>query len=304
MIKNLKLPIILKSNRYGEEDQLAHLFSGATHDRSDGEPLNDMFDDVDDNPEGGPEQPEAQAPTSAPTDELTTLRQERDRLAQRASLVDQFEQNPEQTIRNIVKQMGMEIVDPRGGGGQGAGTTAPAANIPQAFTDKIKASLGADYEFLAPQMATAMWEATQSAIEPVQQRQQAESERQRATERDAIVSEMDKKYPGWKDPQVLSEMEEVYRFLYSSAQGGGSMRHAKHGSVQELLYKLATGKNAARADVLSEMSNATRNGTSSSTSDASTTDMDVQKQIKSAKSESQKWLIALRRAAADNGVTL
>lgn len=225
---------------------------------------------------------------------IQELQAEVDRLAERAQLLDSFEANPEATLRNVAERLGMELVNKQAGN---ADQNQESSKPPQSFVDTISQNLAPEMQFMAQSLAQASWAAHQAAIQPFQQQQEQTARAQLDAERQAIVAEMDAAHPEWK--QSLNQMEELYNFL-KTATNGGSMRSPKFGSLQEVLFKLATGDKSAATIAAARMRDAGRNATSTG-DNQSPAPVDVDKQIREAKSTDDKFEIAFRAAMAEHG---
>lgn len=221
---------------------------------------------------------------------------ERDQLRERARMLDEFERDPETVIKNVANRMGLDLV-PRNGRQQGQ-TPTGYGQPTREFIERISQSLPPEMEFLAEGLAQGMWTANQEALRPLQEQQASERMRTRTQERDACAAEMDSKYPGWRD--VLNEMEQIYQFVRESETG--SMRHPKYGSLQELLYKLATGDTRqATRNAVNRMRSASGNRTSLSDG-GQDSGADFRQMLSKEKDRSRKFTLAFRQALSEHGV--
>jgi hypothetical protein len=226
--------------------------------------------------------------------ELERLRTENQRLAERTRILEDFEQNPESVIRDAASRLGLDLV-PR----QGDRRQQGSANQPNSeFLSSLRDNLPPEMQFMADALGQAVWAATQSTLKPLQEQQTNEQMRSRNMERDAIVAEMDSSHPGWRDS--LGEMEGLFNFLRDAASGG-TMKHPKYGSLQEMLYKLVNGDSQATRTAVNRMRNAAQNASSVSTG-GQEGGFDIQKQLNNAKSRQERFKIAFRQALAENGV--
>jgi len=226
--------------------------------------------------------------------EHASLRAERDRLAERARILDDFERDPERIIRDVASRMGLDLV-PRGSGNQDQnGHGQP----PREFVEQISRSLSPEYAFLADELAKGMWTANQEGLKPIREQQASERMRERTRERDAVVSEMDQKYPAWR--QALPDMEAMYNFIRESADNG-SMKHPKYGSLQECLYKLVTGDSRATRTAVERMRGAAQNASSSSEGGRDQ-GADIFKQMRNTKDRTERFKMAWNQALHEHGV--
>jgi len=243
-------------------------------------------------PSGGEGEPQ-DTPAANTPEEFATLQAENARLAQRAQLLDDFERNPESVLRDVAGRLGMELTPRQANNEPSAQDSTP----PKELVDSISQSLPPEMQFMADALAKATHTANQAALRPFQQQQAQTAEQQRMAERDAIAAEMDSLHPTWK--QSLTDMEERYNFL-KTAVNGGSMRHPKFGTLQEMLFQLATGSKDAATTAAARMRDAAQNATSQSDNQAPAA-VDIQKQIADAKSSDDKFTIAFKAAMAEHG---
>lgn len=233
--------------------------------------------------------------------DMETVREEMqaeiDRLTQRAQLLDEFEANPQAVLSNVAERLGMDLVPKQSAGAssQGTSNTQP----PPTFVDNVTRNLPPEMQFMGDSIAAATWIANQDALRPFQQQQLESAQRANLQERDRIAAEMDASHPEWR--KSIGDMEERYTFI-REAVNGGSMQHPKFGSLQEMLYGLATGEKSAVTTAASRMRDASRNATSTS-SNQSPSPVSVQKQIREAKTPDDKFTIAFQAALAEHGVS-
>lgn len=233
--------------------------------------------------------------TTVDPNEFARLQADNERLSQRAALLDQFEANPEATLRDAAKRLGMQLVPT-----QSDNATQDQSSVsepPQSFVDSISRNLDPAMQFMAPALAKATWAANQEAQKPFREAQQQRDTEARNAERNQIAAEMDAAHPNWRNS--LGEMEERFTFI-QQAVNGGPMRHPKFGTLQEMLFSLATGSKSATTEAASRMREAAQNATSTSGSET-TSRVDVTKQIGEAKSAQEKFDIAFKAALAEHG---
>lgn len=226
---------------------------------------------------------------------IQELSAENTRLTERARLVDDFEADPQGVLQRIAERLGMSLVPAESN--TNATQDQTSASPPQSFVDNISQSLPPEMQFMAPGIARATWIANQEAIRPFQEQQQVTLQQNRTRERDQIAAEMDASHPEWR--QSISQMEEWHNFV-RDAVNGGSMRHPKFGTLQEVLLQLATGNKSAVTAAASRMRDAASNATSTS-SNQHPSPVDVAKQIREAKNPNDKFDIAFRAAMAEHG---
>ena len=236
--------------------------------------------------------------TGAQTDDNSTLIEDLQAevawLRERTQLIDQFEADPQGVLQGVAERLGMSLAPSQGNNN----ATQDQANSspPQSFVDNISRNLPPEMQFMAPSIAQATWIANQETLRPFQQQQENTLRQQSIRERDQIAAEMDASHPEWR--QSIGEMEEWHNFV-RDAVNGGSMRHPKFGTLQEVLFKLATGNKSAVTTAASRMRDAANNATSTS-SNQSPSPVDVQKQIAEAKTPNDKFDIAFRAAMAEH----
>lgn len=225
--------------------------------------------------------------------EYQNLRAERDRLADRARILDDFERNPEKTLRDVATRMGLDLV-PKGSNVQASNEPGQP---PREFVNKISRSIPPEYQFLADALASAAWTANQESLRPLYEQQADDRLRSRNQDRSAAVADMDAKYPNWRSS--LGDMEELYSFIREAETG--SMRHPKFGSLQELLYRLATGDKDATQRATNRMRNAAVNASSRSEGGRES-GTDIQALLKNAKTRSERFKLAWNDSLVQHGV--
>lgn len=140
----------------------------------------------------------------------------------------------ERILNQVATQRGYKLVRP---GEQptaqpSANSSSPAGQAPQDFVQKIEARLAPELKWMAPTLAATQWEAIQSAVAPLMEERQRETQSKQVQERDAAEMELGGKFPGWEAEE--ENMNELQGFLQSNA-----MRHPKFGNRLEVLYKAA-----------------------------------------------------------------
>lgn len=248
--------------------------------------------DMDDDDEAVSGDTEAGRQDLGQNQELSRLQEENRRLAERVRMVDQFEQNPEAVMRDIASRMGMDLV-PRQGS-----QTQDNNRPPREFEDNLSKNLPPEMQFMAGSLAPAVWTAIQESMKPFVERQTQERARASTQERDAIVADMDTRYPQWRDH--LPEMESLYDWIKGVA-AGGSARHPKYGSLQETLFRLVTGDGQATATAANRMRRSAQQGTSLSDTSRESTPS-VEALIGKAKTRDERFKIAFQAALRENGV--
>ena len=223
-------------------------------------------------------------------EEFTTLQTENKRLAERAAMVDRFEANPEAVLRNIAKDMGMELVPAQQ---QQQGSQKPPAE----FLSRLGERLPEEWKFLGEIIGPALWDTTNEMVKPLEEESKNQKAASRNAEFQAIESQMDDQYPDWRG--FLPQMNELYKWIVGS--GTGSMRHPKHGNVYEALYKLASGNTAGARQAVNRMRNAAQNATSESDGQAGM-GPDLQTQMANEPDRRKRLRMAFRNALSEHGV--
>lgn len=220
------------------------------------------------------------------------LRTQNEQLQQRAQLLDQFEANPERVIRDVANRLGFELR------AQGSSNNDEELDDPpRHVVESISQKLPQEMQFMAESLAKASWAANQAALRPLQEQQAQDRSKAIIQERDTIAAELDARNPTWRTH--LPEMEQRFEFL-KQAINGGSMRHPKFGTLQEMLLELTTGASSANATAARRMRDAAQNTTSNS-SHQGPRGADVRRQINEAKSTQDKFKIAFKAAIAEHG---
>ena len=233
--------------------------------------------------------PEPDPPAGPTADELAQLRSQ-------AQIVQRFNSDPafaRQIVRERAQQLGLVVQETQ--------PTPPAnAGPPADYVETVRASLSPEMQFLAPQIAGATWTATQSALEPVRQQQQAHARQQRESGYQAMSRDLSSEAPGWE--KYEDDMLGILGFLRGVVEGSGSMTHPKYGSALKLLYRLASGDAAATAQAGRRMQQALRSGTRTSTGGGRGQGPDLQTMLEKATTDQQRWQIAYRHALREHGV--
>ncbi len=240
------------------------------------------------------DEPEDETPEPEPQDGPTP--EELAQLRSQAQIVQRFNSDPafaRQILLERAQQLGLQLMPPRD---EPARPQGPPAD----YIETVRASLSPELQFLAPQIAGATWTATQSAIEPVRQQQQAQQRQQRESGYQAMARDLSAETPGWE--KYEDSMLEILGFLRGVVEGTGSMTHPKYGSALKVLYRLASGDAAATAQAGRRMQQALRSGTRTSTGGGRGQGPDVQTMLDKATTDQQRWQIAYRQALREHGV--
>lgn len=218
-------------------------------------------------------------------------------LEQRASIVDQFNQNPFGTLQQLAGQYGYRLESSQGSGS--GGQNSPS-NVPDRVLQRTREAFrnSPDLAFLAPQIAEAVWNVSQDMVAPMQQQQTQQQQQARQREHEEALEILDEVAPGWNDRE--DEMAGLLQFL-KGALNGGSLRHPRYGHVYEMAYRAITGNAAATATAGRRFAEAARNSTS--TGRQRSVPVDVQQQLSKAGSMQDKLQIALRAAMQEHGVS-
>lgn len=215
---------------------------------------------------------------------------------QRAENYDRFANDPEfarQVLLARAAQLGLQIQEP-------PQRQVTPQGPPPDYVEMVKETLEPQMQFLAPQIAKATWAATQQAIEPLRQQQQAQQSQKQQETYDSMARELASEVPGWE--QHEEDMLELLNFIKGSLNGG-PMTHKKHGSMLKVLYNMATGNAAARSEVGRRMQQAVRNQTRTSTASNRQNGPDLATMIDKVSSRAGKWGLAYRQALSENGVS-
>jgi hypothetical protein len=230
--------------------------------------------------------------------ELDDLRRENYRLQERARVLDDFEQNPEKVLRDAATRLGLDLVPRSQQSGSRQGEQPGEAPTAE-FMNRLRSKLGPEMDFMADALGEALWDVTQSTLKPIREQQTSERMRSHQMERDAIVAEMDSQAPGWRDS--LGEMEGLFNFIRDAANGG-TMKHPKYGSLQNMLYRLVSNDRGATRNAATRMRSAAQMGASSISNGQSSPGLDIEKQMNNAKSRQDRFKIAFRQALKEHGV--
>jgi hypothetical protein len=252
--------------------------------------LDDPGDELDELPpepeEELPEQPAGPTP------------QELQQLRSQAQVAQRFANDPEfarQVLRERAQQLGLEITEPTRQSPQPQGPPAD-------YVETVRASLSPELQFLAPQIASATWTATQAAVAPLRQQQEQQTNRERQTTYEAMARDLSTEAPGWEAQE--EEMLAILGFLRGAIQGSGPMTNPKYGSALKLLYRLASGDAQATATAGRRMGQALRNGTRTSNGGGTRqAGPDLETMIGKAKTSQDKWALAFRHALREHGVS-
>ena len=251
------------------------------------------YQEDDPNPFFADEEPDE---TTEPEPQAAPSPEELAQWRSQAQVVQRFNADPafaRQVILERAQQLGLQLVPPRE---EPARPQGPPAD----YVETVRASLSPELQFLAPQIAGATWTATQSAIEPVRQQQQAQQRQQRESGYQAMARELSSEAPGWERHE--DEMLGILSFLRGVVEGTGSMTHPKYGSALKVLYRLASGDAAATAQAGRRMQQALRSGTRTSTGGGRGQGPDLAAMLEKAPNDQARWRMAYQHALREHGV--
>jgi len=215
-------------------------------------------------------------------EELTALRE-------KASIVDQFQQNPTAVLTELAERLNLEV-NPKGGG-----SSAPSDSTGNSPEDRARASLEKDgYGFMADAVIRAAKELNAGATDTATSRVEALEKQLQQREFEAAKARLNTKAPGWDKSEA--EMVGLMNFL-KEGLNGGPITHPKYGSVLDVLHQVVAGEGRATVKAVDRMARAAQNGISSSSSDTSR--VDVTEQVEKAVGLDAKARIALRAAMSE-----
>ena len=189
------------------------------------------------------------------------------RYRQYEQVVNQFNSNPVEAMRQLASQVGMEL-RPAGSGATPA-PSGPAASSATPTVEQVEDLIeNENMKFLAPviaKVAEAIAEKqVKAALEPLQSSHKEILTRNRQQEYAFAAGELAKKHPSWSAHEA--DMQGRLEFV-KTALNGGPLMHHKYGNLLELMYNWAAGRNEARGQVAADYRNAPRTrAPSSSTS--------------------------------------
>lgn len=202
--------------------------------------------------------------------------------------VKRFYSDPDfalQTIRQVASQLGYQLQKP---GQETAQASKTGSGAPAELVDKIKAQLAPELQWMAPSLAASQWETIQTALAPIQQRQEQDSKQRREELLNEAEAEMDEKYPGWDEHK--DELTGIVSWIQD-----GPVQHPKYGNKYEAAYKfwqLMTGQDGAFvAQAARKMGDAARSRTTGGTTSRQAVP-NHEERIRKAKTREEAWAIA------------
>ena len=179
-------------------------------------------------------------------------------------VINQFNSNPVEAMRQLAGQVGMELRP----AGSGATPTAPSkgAGETSSMEQDIESLIEDDnLKFLAPVIAKISKaiadRRVNEELEPLKASQKEILTRNRQQEYAFAAGELAKKHPDWAVHET--DMQGRLDFI-KQALAGGPLMHHKYGNLLELMYNWASGRNEARGQVAADYRNAPRTRTPSS----------------------------------------
>lgn len=174
--------------------------------------------------------------------------------------------------------------------GQGTVSSGAAGQLQTVLQQK----LGPDLAFLAPALADAMQAAVGAALQPLEQRTQAEQAQARRQQEDAIMADLDGKYPGWEE-RYGADMQALHDFL-----GSDQLTHPKFGNRYELLFRVLN-KDTGRIEAARAMEQAGRRRLSAGRTGRSGTP-NITDQVTKAARSSEAFRLAAQAALEELGL--
>lgn len=168
-----------------------------------------------------------------------------------------------------------------------AGAPAPAP-APPALVEAARRNLPPELQWMAPALAAVYGEAHRQTVEPELRQRREEQARSRQEQWDDLAATLGETAPGWEAHE--DEMAELLTFMQSDV-----MHSRRWGSKLDLLYRLASGSQAATTEAARRMGASLRQRVVSGTPGRQATP-NVTERIVGAKSNDEAWQIAARHA--------
>lgn len=213
-----------------------------------------------------------------------------------ATAARQFRADPVGSLNRIAAELGYKI-EPSAGAARPATSQGGDydALVSEAVNEAFQGS--EDLAFLKPQFTGALSKAFGKVIKPLEEMTQREKQATRQAAIQAVESQMDQEYPGWREHNA--EMQEIGNWL-RAALNGGDIHHPKYGNIYKAAYAIATGEGKATAAAARRMAGAGRNKTR--TGGSGTHKPNITEKIKKAPNRDEQISTALDAALAELGL--
>jgi hypothetical protein len=238
-------------------------------------------------------------PEPPPEIDATELQQ----LREKAAIVDRFygdQTYMRQVILQAAPALGLRLAPAEPSTPAGAPSGSQGSAPPAQFVANLRARLGDQLAFMAEPLASAVWDAQQQTLAPLQERQQALQQDQRDSEYQTVAAQLSQEIPGWDSRE--NDMLQIMQFL-RGALNGGSLRHPRYGSALKLLYSLATGNGQATATAAQRQGQAARNATRTGMGGARSPAPNLEEQLRKLPSFQTQMEAAFKDTIREMGIT-